>query len=187
MSTITDWDADMLEQRHRAEAENCTSKVIRTPPLKTYTAGDLRFMEFESPSYAIPGYLIEGLTILVGKPKLGKSWMALDWLLAIAHGGYAFGTVKVDPGDCLYMALEDSDRRLQRRINQLMDGAEEWSPRLTLCNQMERLDSGGLEQIRVWAVSMTRPTLVVIWGPQGSGGCLNAKKVSLMRYIIRAF
>ena len=65
---------------------------------KLYTAGDLQWMDFPPLQFTIPGYLVEGLTILVGKPKLGKSWMALDWLLAIAHGGYAFGTLQCDVG-----------------------------------------------------------------------------------------
>jgi hypothetical protein len=52
-----------------------------------YTAGDLQWMEFPPLRFIVPGYLVEGLTILVGKPKRGKSWMALDWVLAIAHGG----------------------------------------------------------------------------------------------------
>ena len=41
--------------------------------------------------------------------------MALDWVLAIAHSGHAFGTIQCDVGDCLYMALEDSPRRLLER------------------------------------------------------------------------
>src|SRR5262245_14851581 len=85
-----------------------------------YTAADLQWMEFPPLQFIIPGYLVEGLTILVGKPKRGKSWMALDWVLAVAHGGYAFGTIQCDEDDCLYMALEDSQRRMQRRIRQLL-------------------------------------------------------------------
>jgi AAA domain len=150
------------------EAEKRTDKIVLVsngpPPPKpeTYTAGDLRFMDFPPQAFTIPGYLIEGLTIVVGKPKLGKSWMALDWLLAIAHGGYAFGAIKVDERDCLYMALEDSPRRLHRRINQLLPDREEWSPRLTICHHMDRLDQGGLEQVRAWANSVPLPSLVVI-------------------------
>jgi AAA domain len=149
----------------QAEAEKRAAPKIALvsdapPKPQTYTAGDLRFMDFPPQAFTIPGYLIEGLTILVGKPKLGKSWMALDWLLAIAHGGYAFGAVKVDERECLYMALEDSPRRLQRRINQLLPDREEWSP--PICHHMDRLDRGGLEQIRAWANSVPLPSLVVI-------------------------
>ena len=60
------------------------------------------------------------------------------------------------------MALEDSPRRLQRRIEQPLPGREEWSPRLTLCHHMERLDQGGLEEIRAWAASVPTPSVAVI-------------------------
>jgi AAA domain len=153
-----------VERELREEAyRGLAPALVKTRPRPSfYTAGDLRHMEFEPLSFVIPGYLIEGLTLLVGKPKLGKSWMALDWLLAVAHGGHAFGTIKVDERDCLYMALEDSPRRLQRRIDQLLPSADQWSPRLTLCHHMERLDQGGLEEIRAWAASVPLPSLVVV-------------------------
>jgi hypothetical protein len=88
--------------------------------------------------------------------------MALDWVLAIVHGGCAFGSIQCDAGDCLYMALEDSPRRLQRRINQLLPNTDKWSSRLTLSHRMSRLDAGGLDEIRAWAKSVPTPRLVVI-------------------------
>jgi hypothetical protein len=127
-----------------------------------YTAGDLQWMEFPPLRFIIPGYLVEGLTILVGKPKRGKSWMALDWVLAVTHGGHAFGTIQCDEGDCLYMALEDSRRRMKRRIKQLLPHSDAWSPRLTFCHKMSRLDKGGLDEVRAWARSVPLPQLVVI-------------------------
>ena len=51
-----------------------------------------------------------------GAPKLGKSWMALGLGIAVASGGRAFGSVPVEAGDALYLALEDSPRRLQSRL-----------------------------------------------------------------------
>jgi hypothetical protein len=129
---------------------------------KLYTAGDLQWMTFPPLRFIVPGYLVEGLTILVGKPKRGKSWMALDWVLAVAHGGHAFGTIQCDVGDCLYMALEDSPRRVQRRIRQLLPKTTEWSSRLTFCHTMKRLDKGGLDEIRAWANNVPLRHLVVI-------------------------
>jgi predicted ATP-dependent serine protease len=31
-----------------------------------------------------PGLIPEGLTIIAGKPKIGKSWLALDICIAVA-------------------------------------------------------------------------------------------------------
>ena len=65
--------------------------------------------------------LPEGLTLLAGKPKRGKSWLALDIALAIASGGTVLGR-RCDPGPVLYLALEDNPRRLKKRL-ELIAGA----------------------------------------------------------------
>jgi RecA-family ATPase len=44
--------------------------------------------------WAIPEILPEGLTLLAGKPKLGKSWLALAMALAVASGGVALSSVR---------------------------------------------------------------------------------------------
>lgn len=46
---------------------------------------------------------------------MGKSWMALQFSLAVACGGYTFGK-RIDQGNVLYMALEDPPRRLKERM-----------------------------------------------------------------------
>jgi RecA-family ATPase len=57
-----------------------------------------------------------GFVIIAGPPKLGKSLLVLDWLLAGAIGGAALGKVRVGAArDMLYLALEDGDRRLRAR------------------------------------------------------------------------
>jgi hypothetical protein len=78
--------------------------------------------DFPPLSYAIPGIVPEGLTVLAGAPKVGKSWLVLGWLLAIASpSGIALGGVLL-PGarDVLYLALEDGDRRMQSRCRTLL-------------------------------------------------------------------
>lgn len=65
--------------------------------------------------YAVPGVVPEGMTLMVGPPKVGKSWMLLDVALAVSQGGYALGAIRVEQRPVLYLALEDGDRRLQDR------------------------------------------------------------------------
>jgi hypothetical protein len=59
----------------------------------TIDAETLLGMDFEPLEYVIPGYVVEGLTVLGGKPKLGKSWWAYDASIAVATGGKAMGSV----------------------------------------------------------------------------------------------
>jgi len=72
-------------------------------------------------NYAVPGLIPEGLSLLVGPPKAGKSYLALGTLLALASGGHALGKIPVGaPRRVLYVALEDGDRRMQSRCRELL-------------------------------------------------------------------
>lgn len=60
--------------------------------------------------------LAEGLTLLAGKPKKGKSYLALDMSLSIAVGRQAFTKFPTNQTKVLYVSLEDGERRLKRRL-----------------------------------------------------------------------
>lgn len=68
-------------------------------------------MDFAPLEYVIPGYVVEGLTFLGGKPKRGKSWWAYDASIAVATGGKAMGAVDCEQGDVLYLALAQQAAR----------------------------------------------------------------------------
>jgi hypothetical protein len=77
--------------------------------------------DFPPLRYHLPGVVPEGSTLLVGPPKIGKSWFVLSLALATASGGRALG-LAVDTRPTLYMALEDGDRRMQDRCRTLLAG-----------------------------------------------------------------
>lgn len=78
--------------------------------------------DFPPLRYAVPGIVPEGSTLLVGAPKIGKSWLVLAWALAKAAGGIALSAIRVDAAPVLYLALEDGDRRMQSRCRDLLVG-----------------------------------------------------------------
>jgi hypothetical protein len=125
-----------------------------------FTAAQLRTMEFPPVSYVVPGLIPEGLTILAGRPKIGKSWMVLDIAIGVATEGKVLGNIHVVQGDVLYCALEDNPRRLQRRMRKL--GAQQWPSRLTFAHQWRRLDDGGVEDIKEWCDGVDSPRLVLL-------------------------
>ena len=88
-----------------------------------FTASELMKTTFPEPKGAVPGLVAEGLNLLVGSPKLGKSWLCLGLGVAIASGGVALGKVPVEKGSVLYAALEDTPRRLQGRLKIVLAGA----------------------------------------------------------------
>jgi hypothetical protein len=120
-------------------------------------------MELREPKWAVSGLLPEGLNILGGKPKMGKSWMALGLSIAVATGGVVLGSIPVEGGDVLYLALEDNPRRLQSRLKKVLGvGAPVVLDRLTLVTEWPRLDNGGLTLIRGWLEEHPKARLVVI-------------------------
>ena len=65
-----------------------------------FTLQELLARQLPPIQWAIPDILPEGLTLLAGKPKLGKSWLALAMALAVAAGGVALGTYPSRKGRC---------------------------------------------------------------------------------------
>lgn len=81
---------------------------------------DLMGKRFQPIQYVIPGIIPEGLAILAAPPKIGKSWLVLDLAYQLATGGEALGAVPIDRArPVLYLALEDTPRRLQDRLRHL--------------------------------------------------------------------
>jgi len=81
------------------------------------TSAELAMKDFPEPRWVIPDLLPEGLSLLAGKPKTGKSWLALNIAAAVSIGGCVLGSIQVERGKVLYLALEDSERRLKGRLD----------------------------------------------------------------------
>jgi hypothetical protein len=134
--------------------------------VETVTASDLMGMTLPPPRWAVEGVLPEGLTVLAGKPKLGKSWLMLHLALAVAQGGTALGKIGVEAGEVLYIALEDTRRRLQARMRRLLGPGESAPAGLHLATAWPRQDKGGLEQLDGWLHDhpLARLVLIDTWG-----------------------
>ena len=127
----------------------------------TFTAAELLAKEIPPARWAVPGILPEGVALLAGKPKLGKSWLALGLCIATAAGGYALGKKRVEQGEVLYLALEDNERRLQKRLRKLLQDQPVPS-RLHYATSWPRLNEGGAEALREWLEDHPSARLIVI-------------------------
>lgn len=117
--------------------------------------------EFEPLQYAVYPLIPEGLTLLVGNPKTGKSWVGLQLCIAVSTGGTVLGKLPVDQGRALYLALEDNERRMKRRLEtlgaleldmSLFDAAYDWPT----------VDEGGKEQLEEYLTDNPDTRLVVV-------------------------
>jgi RecA-family ATPase len=99
-------------------ADPNSSNIAILSKIHRWSAGELLDAEFPEPKWAIPSLIPEGLTIIGGRPKVGKSWLLLQAAIAVGTGGMFFNK-PVDKGNVLYVAFEDGPRRLQDRIKKM--------------------------------------------------------------------
>ncbi len=126
-----------------------------------FTGDHLDAMTFPELEYLVNGVITEGLGVLAGPPKAGKSWMVGNVALACASGGRALGKIHVTQRPVLYLALEDSERRLQTRLRKL-SGGEPLPARLSMFNTPVQFDDA-LDLIDTWLSINTeeRPLVIV--------------------------
>ena len=82
--------------------------------LQTIDADTLQSTAYEPVSFVVDDLLPQGLHLLAGAPKIGKSWLAL-WLCLCAAQGKPLWTFATRPCEVLYLCLEDSFQRIQSR------------------------------------------------------------------------
>jgi RecA-family ATPase len=153
----------MADKASTYEAQNHTDETKTGWREHAVSAAALLGMDFPPLSYTVPGIVPEGLCLLAGKPKIGKSWLALEICLGVALKEPVLGELEPVHGDVLYCALEDTKSRLQRRIHKLLwPPRMKWPSSLTLVTRWRRLDAGGVEDIADWAASVKNPRLVVL-------------------------
>ena len=93
--------------------------------------------------FVVDNLLTQGLYILAGAPKVGKSWLALDMCLSIAKGEKVLGQ-QTTQGTALYLCLEDRYVRIHNRLYEITDEPAE---RLYFVIMSEAIGHGLEEQI----------------------------------------
>ena len=127
------------------------------PGAHSWTLDDLLKADFPDPTWCVPGLIPTGLVILAGRPKVGKSWLALQIAIAKGAGDLALGQ-RVDPGHVLYIALEDSPRRLKDRLKRQR---AEPGGAVVFVNEWATLGAGGLARLQD-AIEQDGYNLVII-------------------------
>ena len=107
----------------------------------------LRTTEFAPLQFTVPIYLPEGLTLIFGKPKIGKSWLIMNMSIGVTGIGQCLGQT-CEPGQVLYLALEDLDARLKRRMVAML-GTDKWA-NFDYATEWARLGAGGLDMLNAY-------------------------------------
>lgn len=123
---------------------------------------DLDAQSFAPLQWAVRGLIpASGLTVLAGRPKAGKSWLSLDVALAVADGQPTLGTIPTAYGSVLYLAFEDTARRLQSRGRRLL-GDRPFPGTFHWTTDLPADPSELLPAVRAWAESRDDARMVIL-------------------------
>ena len=103
--------------------------------LETMTAEQLQRAPYSPVPFLVDELIPEGLHMLAGAPKIGKSWLAL-WLCLCISQGQPLWNFATTQGEVLYLSLEDSFQRIQTR---LFDLTEDAPPTTQFCFYRKRM------------------------------------------------
>ena len=149
MADIRHWLTDHPDIQQAVTAVDPEGPSPNATPLTLISADDILATDWPEPVWAVPKLLPTGLSILAGRPKIGKSWMALQIARGVGCGGQVLGE-QVEEGPVLYLALEDPPRRLKDRMQ-----AQRWPQGLPVefmplgqfTQQIDDLRKGGGERL----------------------------------------
>ena len=111
--------------------------------LDAVNANELMDMEFQPTGWLIEKLLGKGVYILAGASKIGKSWLVL-WLADRVSKGEPVWDFKTQQSGVLYVSLEDTAQRIQRRLSEVTGGEADG---VWIATEAELLGSGFEQQL----------------------------------------
>ena len=126
--------------------------------IQIMTMPELMETRFRVRPAVIDGLLPVGTYLLAGAPKIGKSFLVLQMAYQVSMGAPFLG-FSSRQGTVLYLALEDTCERLQKRLAQM---TEQDSEHLILSVFSETLDEGLTERLSDFWSEHTDTVLIII-------------------------
>ena len=127
-------------------------------PLITVDGRTLMDRPLEPPNFVVDTLISQGLHILAGSPKVGKSWLAL-WLAVTVAKGEPFWNMTTKQGTTLYLCLEDSVLRIQNRLFEITEDAPD---SVHFCTECALIGQGLEEQVDAFLADHPDTMLVII-------------------------
>ncbi len=153
--------------------------------LETISCEEIMTQPLKPIEFFVDNLITQGLFILAGAPKIGKSWLALDICLSIAKGEQVLSSSTVQ-GTALYLCLEDSRIRIQNRLYEMTDEPTEQLHFALLANTI----GGGLEQqIEAFLTEHSDTKIIIIdtlqkiRGPSDSSYAVDYQELSVLKEI----
>ena len=126
--------------------------------LRTVDGQTLMSQPLHPPNFVVDTLISQGLHILAGSPKVGKSWLAL-WLAVTVAKGEPVWNMTTKQGTTLYLCLEDTDHRIQNRLFEITEDAPS---SVHFCTECDLIGQGLEEQVETFLTAHPDTVLVII-------------------------
>lgn len=131
---------------------------MQVEKLKTIDADTLLSTPMRKTLFVVDGLIPQGLSVLSGSSKIGKSWLML-WLGVQVARGQPVWEFETHKSDVLYLCLEDTYARIQSRLYQITDEAP---PELRIATTSFQIGNGLEQQIEQYLSDFPKTKLVII-------------------------
>ena len=154
--------ADIIKLNEHEKQQG--AEIIR-PRLQTKKMSEIVDTYYPDLKQPVKDLICEGSTVFAGGSKSGKSWMALNWCMAVAAGKPFLGR-ETEQGNVLYLALEDSDRSLKSRLQKLSFktgiSKDEYSEYFERAIKAPTVKDGLIEMLETWIIEHPKAQLICI-------------------------
>lgn len=126
--------------------------------IESKTGEDILAMDLPNQEYLVEQILPNGLFLIAGSPKIGKSWFVLQLGIAISNGSEFLG-FNTSQSHVLYFCLEDTYQRIQ---NRLIDYEDELLGNIEFSTSSSKLDNGLIEELDSYITNHEDTKLIII-------------------------
>lgn len=128
---------------------------------ETQELADLMTKQLPATRWFVDGLIPEGVLLFAGKAKYGKTTLACHLCASIAAGAPAMGQLATERCEVLYIAAEDNERRMQRRMGRMLQG-ERAPLGFHIDYTWPKLDQGGLQALDTYCAEHPAVGVIVI-------------------------
>lgn len=130
-------------------------------PVKVWKLSELLDSTITRPKDWVTDMIPQGVTLLSGDPKAGKSYLAQQIGWGLASGGQVL-MKHCQVGEVLQMDLEQSDEYGKARWEEMIRGDRGGAELITIAYEWNRMDNGGLKDIESYLTYNSGTRLIVV-------------------------
>lgn len=138
----------VVEEPIHAEIERGSGAASKAAPVQKLDGDSIYRADYPEPVFLFDGLLANGLTILAGRPKSGKSWLTLQMAIDAAMQRPFLGRFGIKrAAKVLYLGLEEGPGRTHNRLRKLLAKPDNHLRNIEFRYELKSLAAGGATEL----------------------------------------